>query len=257
MTETTKLPADIASTLNWKLLRGSHPFPGPEGGTCINEAAIIAAGFEYKRVGSANDCPPCFSRPIAAFAISLNDRMPDGLRNELLMPFVTRLSGTADKRDVEVARVRLIGTRICSDIIAPMCDRLGLDTEATHLRDPAYLTSSRARTRALLVSIFKHDKMMAAIKKAVAYAVAYADADADADADAVAYAVAYAADAVAVAYADAVAVAYAERRKVWEAAVKILDDAIKLGNQPTAIEQGIIITRMEAAKAAAAVRESA
>ena len=27
--------------LNWKLLRGSHEFPGKDGGTCINEAAIV------------------------------------------------------------------------------------------------------------------------------------------------------------------------------------------------------------------------
>ena len=34
--------------LNWKLKIGSHPFPGKDGGTCINEAAIIAAGFAYQ-----------------------------------------------------------------------------------------------------------------------------------------------------------------------------------------------------------------
>ena len=34
--------------LNWKLLRGSHDFPGKDGGTCINEAAIVAAGFNYQ-----------------------------------------------------------------------------------------------------------------------------------------------------------------------------------------------------------------
>ena len=28
--------------LNWKLKAGSHQFPGPDGGTCINEAALIA-----------------------------------------------------------------------------------------------------------------------------------------------------------------------------------------------------------------------
>ena len=31
--------------LNWKLKAGSHQFPGPDGGTCINEAALVAAGF--------------------------------------------------------------------------------------------------------------------------------------------------------------------------------------------------------------------
>ena len=34
--------------LHWKLTHGSHPFPGKNGGTCINEAAIVAAGFEYQ-----------------------------------------------------------------------------------------------------------------------------------------------------------------------------------------------------------------
>jgi hypothetical protein len=34
--------------LNWKLKRGSHTFPGPDGGTCINEAAVVAAGFPYR-----------------------------------------------------------------------------------------------------------------------------------------------------------------------------------------------------------------
>ena len=28
--------------LNWTLKRGSHQFPGPDGGTCINEAALVA-----------------------------------------------------------------------------------------------------------------------------------------------------------------------------------------------------------------------
>ena len=36
--------------LNWRLKVGSHLFPGPDGGTCINEAALVAAGFEYQPV---------------------------------------------------------------------------------------------------------------------------------------------------------------------------------------------------------------
>ncbi len=36
--------------LNWTLKIGSHPFPGKDGGTCINEAAIVAAGFAYQPV---------------------------------------------------------------------------------------------------------------------------------------------------------------------------------------------------------------
>jgi hypothetical protein len=54
---------DFATILNWRLLAGSHPFPGPDGGTCINEAAIVAAGLPYRAIRSSADCPPCFSRP--------------------------------------------------------------------------------------------------------------------------------------------------------------------------------------------------
>src|SRR5215207_91857 len=43
--------------LNWKLKEGSHPFPGKDGGTCINEAALVAAGFEYRPVRSVEDMP--------------------------------------------------------------------------------------------------------------------------------------------------------------------------------------------------------
>lgn len=55
MTATT--PQPFAAMLDWTLLKGSHDFPGPDGGTCINEAAIIAAGFEYRPVRSWSDCP--------------------------------------------------------------------------------------------------------------------------------------------------------------------------------------------------------
>src|SRR6266576_6839419 len=80
-------------------------FPGPDGGTCINEAAIVAAGLSYRAIGSAEDCPPCFSRPIAGYALQLNDYMPDNARQELLMPYVVRLAGTADTPEVEARRV--------------------------------------------------------------------------------------------------------------------------------------------------------
>ncbi len=43
--------------LNWRLKVGSHHFPGPDGGTCINEAALVAAGFEYRFIISAEEMP--------------------------------------------------------------------------------------------------------------------------------------------------------------------------------------------------------
>ena len=94
-----RFPAPCSS---WKLLRGSHEFPGPDGGTCINEAAIVAAGYSYRAVHSIDDCPASFSRPISMFALCLNDLLEDAPRQELLMPFVTRLDGTADTPKVEI-----------------------------------------------------------------------------------------------------------------------------------------------------------
>src|SRR4051794_33698408 len=92
--------------LNWTLKAGSHPFPGKEGGTCINEAAIVAAGFPYQPVKSVEDMPACFSRPICQLAMWLNDEASDEERQQLL-PFVTRLA-CADSPEVERKRASYI-----------------------------------------------------------------------------------------------------------------------------------------------------
>ena len=96
--------------LNWTLKAGSHPFPGKEGGTCINEAALVAAGFAYKPVRTVDDMPDCFSRPICRLAMLLNDEANDEDRQRLL-PFVTRLA-CADTPEVEHARATYIAFRM-------------------------------------------------------------------------------------------------------------------------------------------------
>jgi hypothetical protein len=97
---------DFAPILNWTLLHGSHDFPGPDGGTCINEAAIVASGFAYQRVGHANDLPACFCPVVGAFSVWLNDSITDtALRMKLLLPFVTRLAGTRGDMADEAARL--------------------------------------------------------------------------------------------------------------------------------------------------------
>ncbi len=85
--------------LNWKLKRGSHYFPGPDGGTCINEAALVAAGFRYRAICAPHEMPECFSRPICCLALFLNDHSTDEQRQRLLR-FVTRLA-CADTLEVE------------------------------------------------------------------------------------------------------------------------------------------------------------
>src|SRR5262245_45512773 len=74
--------AQFQRMLEWKLLRGSHEFPGLDGGTCVNEAAIVAAGYPYRAIYRAKDLPASFSRPIALFALCLNDTLDDELRQE-------------------------------------------------------------------------------------------------------------------------------------------------------------------------------
>ncbi len=96
--------------LNWKLKRGSHTFPGSDGGTCINEAAIVAAGFPYQPVRSVENMPECFSRPICHLAMLLNDEADDEQRQHLL-PFVARLA-CADTAEVEREREVYIATRL-------------------------------------------------------------------------------------------------------------------------------------------------
>ena len=95
--------------LNWKLKAGSHLFPGKDGGTCINEAAIVAAGFKYQAVRQAEDMPECFSRPICKLAMQLNDNATDAERQRLV-PYVTRLA-CADTPAVEAKRAEFIKSR--------------------------------------------------------------------------------------------------------------------------------------------------
>src|ERR687886_484315 len=96
--------------LNWKLKTGSHPFPGPDGGTCINEAALVAAGFKYRPVRDVYRMPSCFSRPICQFAMWLNDIASDEKR-QLLLPYVTRLA-CADTREIEREREAYIQSQM-------------------------------------------------------------------------------------------------------------------------------------------------
>src|SRR3712207_6500788 len=96
--------------LNWKLKQGSHPFPGKDGGTCINEAAIVAAGFPYQQVRAVELMPKCFSRPICKLAMQLNDEADDEERQQLLC-YVTRLA-CADTAEVEQRREAYIASHL-------------------------------------------------------------------------------------------------------------------------------------------------
>jgi hypothetical protein len=160
-------PADFQRMLEWKLLRGSHEFPGPRGGTCINEAAIVAAGYAYRPVYCVKDMPASFSRPIAMLALCLNDTLEDQLRQELLMPFVTRLGGTTDTADIEMTRAELMLRRTVIEIMAPALVQAGyveLAERARSFASPMELFeiarrlrgSARSSLHHCLLSAFEH-----------------------------------------------------------------------------------------------------
>ncbi len=47
---------DFDHILNWKLKAGSHPFPGKDGGTCINEGALVAVALSTGLFAGSRTC---------------------------------------------------------------------------------------------------------------------------------------------------------------------------------------------------------
>jgi len=241
--------------LDWKLLRGSHEFPGPDGGTCVNEAAIVAAGYPYTSVQSIDDCPPSFSRPMALFAMCLNDALDDDLRQELLVPFVTRLAGSADLPAIERERAQLIMTRIVADILSPLLDRSGhyqLAARARAIRTQRDFDAFARLVREALASAADHRLIGACGHAADAADQWHASRPTDIVlcASRVLGEVASVAEALAPDSARAGAAADIYRR-----AAAILDAALKIGKQADPLGPDVAAARLAGAKKEARVRE--
>lgn len=97
-------PMNTKNWMDWQLKHGSHEFPGPDGGTCINEAALVVAGFTYREVTGILDLPESFCPVISQYALTLNDAMPEGELLNRLRPFAARLVGSSDGRKVADVR---------------------------------------------------------------------------------------------------------------------------------------------------------
>ncbi|GJE01309.1 hypothetical protein [Methylobacterium isbiliense] len=227
--------------LNWRLLPGSHAFPGPDGGTCINEAAVVAAGLPYREIRSSADCPPCFSPPLAAYALGLNDAMPDAERPRL-MAFVLRLSGSADDPQVEAERTAYLTLQTVRRILPPVLDGIGLPGEARACR--------QAETPA---------EAMAAARRAAWEAGAVADMAArgavwvrGARAAAAARAATFAAEPDARTAADAAEAASLFSPAAWREATAILDEALGVGRQAPPLTPEAAGARMAAARSGVA-----
>jgi hypothetical protein len=131
--------------VNWKLLSGPHEFPGPDGGTCINEAAIVAAGFEYKTVNNYKDLPRCFSPVIGAALIEANDMASDPDRQHLMW-FVARLSGSRGDYRTEVNRAWSVIIRAAMGCLETSLGETSTDaTIAACQMDPWYCSAIVAR----------------------------------------------------------------------------------------------------------------
>jgi hypothetical protein len=236
--------ADFQRMLEWKLLRGSHEFPGPDGGTCVNEAAIVAAGYPYRAVYRVRDLPASFSRPIGMLALCLNDTLDDELRQELLVPFVTRLAGSADTPKIEMMRAELMLKRTVSDILAPALARAGYGELAERCR------SLRTPTELVAIARSLRDCDSSALQRLLTCALEHA-ADAGRQwlsglPTEVVFCTFSALREVAALDGDRLA------EPVYRRAAAILDAAIEIGNQAEASGMEAVAKRMDGAKRASA-----
>lgn len=220
----------ITDILDWKLLSGSHLWPGPHGGTCINEAAIVVAGLPYKSVSSPKDLPPCFSKVIGAYLIGLNDNMADGPRQRLI-EFAPLLSGSADTAVMERLRLEYIVMETVRRIVSMAMDTAGLSDHAAACREVKTLDES------IRVSVCAAKEAKAAAFAANtdgAFKAAHAAVCASNGAAFAAYAAAYAAKAA----------AYVSDTAINDHCLDIVRGALAIGDRAQPIETGLIIKRV-------------
>jgi hypothetical protein len=233
-------PVDFQRMLDWKLLRGSHEFPGPDGGTCINEAALVAAGYPYHAVYCVKDLPLCFSRPIALLALCLNDTLDDASRQELLAPFVTRLAGSVDAPSIEMARAELMLTRTVTEILVPALARAGLIELAGRCRSLAKPVELIEIARSLQLS--QRCRLPQPLLSAIEHA---ADAAAHLRSG-------LPVDVVFCTFSLMREIASLDResrlQKVYRSAAAILAAALEIGNQAEVAGADVVAERMDAAR---------
>ena len=245
--ETTP-PFDFTRLLNWKILRGSHEFPGPDGGTCINEAAIVAAGYSYRPVRRIDDCPASFSRPLALYAMCLNEIViNDQLRQELLLPFVTRLAGSADTLEVEMARVGLILQRTIATILPEAFERAGYERDARRCRAAATIGEAISAVKQLSGRNW-HARgphligLVNSITMAVEDHLAYRAVDA---AQYAGTAIADVAEVIGSVGGDG---ARRSADMVYRTGAAILEAALRIGNQAEPLARETLVRRMQVAR---------
>jgi hypothetical protein len=123
-------PLDISSLWKYDLRQGNTD--DPRNGACLFDAGMWLV---YGKIG---DNPPCSCPIIRAYAIHLNDSMPDDQR-QLLKPFILRVVGNRDPAAedarshfivLETAR-RIVGLSLPDDVsyaeIIQACEAAGVE----------------------------------------------------------------------------------------------------------------------------------
>jgi len=186
--------------------------------------------------------PASFSRPIAMLALCLNDTLEDDLRQELLVPFVARLGGTADTPAIEMRRAELMLERTVADILAPALARAGYAEFAARCR------SLRAPTELVAIARGLRNCNSAALHRSLISALDHA-ADAGRQwlsglPPEVVFCTFSALREIASLESDP------DAQKVYRQAAAILDAALAIGNQAVSTGTTVLATRMDAAKRA-------
>src|SRR5215468_11198829 len=240
---------DFGRLLNWKILRGSHEFPGPDGGTCVNEAAIVAAGYSYTPVRRIDDCPLSFSRPLALYAMCLNEIvLDDTLRQELLLPFVARLSGAADTPEVDLQRVALILQRTVAEIVPEAFDWLGRSREARRCRAISNADEAVAVVKDLLEQEWRGARLSGLMSS---LSMATEDYLSGRAIDVAQYSGTAVADVAEIIGSVGGRGAAKTAEAVYRRGAAILDGALKIGNKAEPIEPDVVIRRMDTVRQSA------
>ena len=238
----------IKQLLDWNLKAGSHGFPSE--GTCLNEAAIVAAGLEYREVLGPESLPECFSKVIGAYVIIVNDTiLKSDLADEFrpkLEPFVLRLAGSADSPEIEQKRAAYMALRTVNEILPLALLKIGLTAEASACKAATDLGKAKriasAAAEAAYVAADAADAAGAKWGGGAAYvaadaANAAAEAEPEAESERAAECAARAARAAARAGAD--------RRDVFNLMINILDGALAIGKQADEVDMDIVRARRE------------
>jgi hypothetical protein len=229
---------DFQPLANFRLARGLHKQPNKDGNICVNEAAVIAAGFEYRAVKDVSCLPDCFSRPVSDYAIYLNDLMLHRVRNELLMPFVTRLPGTSDSPWIEAKRAEFIVIETARRIVAAEYDEIwhkpAVATKCRTVRSVQQISLVMAKAKTVL-PLECAKEMLRAGRRCLSRDFRIGSPCAAA--------------------AKAVARSFRNKlgpdadRKIWQMAISILEEAILLGRHDGIDDHAAAVERLEQAKA--------